>query len=131
MAVDLDTLDFDRIARDERRGRKGSGLVMAGAFMMSAIWVVPFYYMIVSIFKTAPEYALNHPLSLPEGLSPLIDNAISAWNNAKMGAGLFNSFVYGGIGAALAVFIAALAAYGLTRFDFRRRNLWFMMCAQS
>lgn len=127
MAVDLDTLDFDKIAKAERQRGKGSWLVMGGAFLMSAIWIVPFYYMAISIFKTTPEYAQNHPLSLPSGVGPLIDNAVSAWNNAKMGAGLLNSFIYGSIGAALAVFIAALAAYGLTRFEFRRRNLWFML----
>ncbi|MGJ8616331.1 MAG: carbohydrate ABC transporter permease [Sulfitobacter sp.] len=127
MAVDLETLDFDRIARAEQKKRKGSWIIMAGAFFVSAIWIVPFYYMAISIFKTTPEYAQNHPLALPNGLGPIVENAVSAWNNAKMGAGLFNSFVYGSIGAALAVFIAALAAYGLTRFDFRRRSLWFML----
>jgi len=127
MAVDLDSLDFDQIARAERRRGKGSWLVTGGALLMSALWVVPFYYMAISIFKTTPEYAQKHPLALPDGLSPFIENAVTAWNNAKMGAGLLNSFIYGSVGAALAIFIAALAAYGLTRFDFKRRNLWFML----
>lgn len=43
MAVDLDSLDFDKIAREERRRGKGSWLIMAGAVLMSAIWIVPFY----------------------------------------------------------------------------------------
>jgi multiple sugar transport system permease protein len=127
MAVDLDSLDFDKIAREERRRGKGSWLIMAGAVLMSAIWIVPFYYMAISIFKSTPEYAQKNPLALPDGLGPFIDNAVTAWNNAKMGAGLLNSFIYGSIGAALAVFIAALAAYGLTRFDFKQRNFWFML----
>jgi len=57
MAVDLDTLDFDQIAKAEARRGKGSWLIMGGAVLMSAIWIVPFYYMIISIFKTTPEYA--------------------------------------------------------------------------
>jgi len=127
MAVDLDSLDFDQIAKAERRRGKGSWLIMGGALLMSAVWIVPFYYMIVSVFKSTPEYAQKHPLALPDGFGPFIDNAVTAWNNAKMGAGLLNSFVYGTIGGALAIFIAALAAYGLTRFDFKGRNLWFML----
>jgi len=103
MAVDLDTLDFDQIAKAERRRGKGSWLIMGGAALMSAIWIVPFYYMIVSVFKTTPEYAQKHPLALPDGFGPFVENAVTAWNNAKMGAGR------------------------LTRFDFKRRNLWFML----
>lgn len=127
MAVDLDSLDFDKIAKAEQRRSKGSWLIMGGAMLVSAIWIVPFYYMLVSIFKSTPEYAQKHPLALPDGIGPLIENAVTAWNNAKMGAGLFNSFIYGSIGGALAIFIAALAAYGLTRFNFKRRNFWFML----
>jgi len=95
MAVDIDTLDLDQIAKAERRRGKGSWLVMGGAALMSAIWVVPFYYMIISVFKTTPEYAQKHPLALPDGFGPFVENAVTAWNNAKMGAGLLNSFLYG------------------------------------
>jgi len=38
-----------------------------------------------------------------------------------------NSTLYGLLGGALAVFFAALAAYGLTRIDYRRKNLWFLL----
>jgi len=67
MAVKLDTLDFDQIAKAEQRRGKGSWLIMGGAFLMSAIWIVPFYYMIISIFKTTPEYAQKHPMLIFSG----------------------------------------------------------------
>ena len=127
MTVDLDKFDFERIAQTERHNRKSPRWIIAGAFFMSALWIVPFYYLVISIFKTTPEYAQNHPLALPSSLEPIITNTLSAWNNAKMAAGLLNSFVYGSIGAAFAVLVAALAAYALARFDFRHRNLWFML----
>ena len=95
--------------------------------LISAIWIVPFYYVAISIFKTTEEYSLNPPLSLPAGLSPAVENAVTAWTNAKMGAGLLNSAIYGALGAGVAVFVAALAAFGLSRIDFHRKSLWFML----
>lgn len=127
MAVAIEDLDFDAIAARERANRRGSRLTLIAAILISAVWVVPFYYLVISIFKTTEEYSLNHPLSLPSGLAPVIDNAITAWTNAKMGAGLLNSAMYGLLGAGMAVFVAALAAYGLTRLDFKRKNMWFLL----
>ncbi len=127
MAVAIEDLDLDAIAARERAARRGSRFALVGAVVISAIWIVPFYYLLISIFKTTEEYSLNPPLSLPSGLAPIIDNAITAWTNAKMGAGLMNSALYGLVGAGIAVFVAALAAYGLTRIDFKRKNLWFLL----
>ena len=44
-----------------------------------------------------------------------------------MGSSLMNSTIYATVGAGLAVFFAAMAAYGLTRIDFKRKNMWFML----
>jgi len=127
MTLALETLDFAAIAEREKKRQRRNWPTLVAACLISAVWVVPFYYMATSVFKTTEEYSLNHPLSLPSGWEPVIDNAVTAWTNAKMGAGMLNSTLYGLIGAGLAVFIAALAAYGLTRFAFRSRNLWFML----
>ncbi len=127
MAVNLDQIDFAAIQARERR-RQGRGkMALIAAILISAIWVVPFYYVITSVFKSTEEYSLNHPLSLPDGVAPVVDNAVTAWTQAKMGIGMLNSAIYGLVGAGAAVFIAALAAYGLTRFEFKRKNLWFML----
>lgn len=127
MAVSLDTLDYDAITRRERAAASGKWWTLAGAILISLVWLVPFYYLAVSVFKTQPEYASGSPLALPQGLAPIVDNAISAWTQAKMGAGMLNSVLYGTVGAGLAVFFAAMAAFGLTRLDFRGKNLWFMV----
>lgn len=127
MSIALETLDFEAIARRERSGTQRGWLKPIIALFISAIWVVPFYYLVISIFKTTEEYSQNHPLSLPSSLSPVADNAATAWLQAKMATGLLNSTFYGTVGAGLAVFIAALAAYGLSRIDFGRKNLWFMV----
>ena len=127
MAVKLEELDLDRIAAKERRAGAGSSLKFVFAVFIGAVWIVPFYYLLVSIFKTTEQYSLNHPLSLPTGVAPFLTNAIDAWVTAKMGAGLLNSTLYGLVGAGLAIFFAAMAAYGLSRIDFKRKNFWFML----
>lgn len=127
MTIAMETIDFVALASREKKQRQSGWLPLAVAILISAVWVVPFYYLIVSVFKTTEEYSLNHPLSLPRSLEPVIGNAVTAWTNAKMGAGMLNSTLYGLTGASIAVFIAALAAYGLTRFEFKSRNLWFML----
>ena len=127
MTITLEDLDLEQIAARERGAGRGVSLKVVFAIFISAIWVVPFYYLVISIFKTTEEYSLNHPLSLPTGVAPFLSNAIRAWQQAKMGAGLLNSTLYGIVGAGLAVFFASMAAYGLSRIDFKRKNMWFML----
>ena len=127
MATTRQDLDWERIAARERTERKRSPLKLVFAVFISAVWIVPFYYLAVSIFKTTEQYSLNHPLSLPAGVMPFLANAVDAWVQARMGAGLLNSTLYGLTGAGLAVFFAALAAYGLSRLDFESKNTWFML----
>jgi len=125
--VDGSKIDFEAIAAKERKRQHSGWLTLLVAVFISIVWIVPFYYLAISVFKTTEEYSINHPLSLPDGMAPFLDNVVIAWNQAKMGAGLLNSALYGVLGAGLAVFFAALAAYGLTRIDYRRKNLWFLL----
>lgn len=127
MAVDLATLDYDAIARRERAHELGRWITFAVAALVSLVWLLPFYYLLVSVFKSSAEYGQGNPLALPHGFSPIIDNAMRVWTDAKFGWGLANSALYGLIGAGAAVFIAAMAAFGLTRIDFSGRTFWFML----
>lgn len=121
------TLDFDAIAKQQALRKTAGGWKLVIAILVSLFWLLPFYYMAVSVFKTSTEYSQGSPFSLPQGAGPIVGNVISAWTQAKMGAGMMNSALYGVVGAGLAVFFAALAAFGLTRLDFRHKNMWFMV----
>ncbi len=124
---DVASLDFDAIEHraggtgNSRRGR------FAVAAVMAAAWLLPFYYLLVSVFKSDTEYGLGSPLALPTSLRPILDNVAEAWTLAKIGSGMMNSALYGVVGAGAAVFIAAMAAYGLTRIEFRGKGFWFML----
>jgi ABC-type glycerol-3-phosphate transport system permease component len=123
----LPKLDFDAIERRERDARSSSWLGLGVCTFISLIWLAPFYYLAVTVFKTTEEYTRSGPLALPQSLAPIVDNAVTAWTEATMGIGMTNSAFYGAAGAGLAVLFAAMAAFGLTRLDYRGKNFLFMI----
>lgn len=127
MTFDLARLDLEAIARAERaRGHRGRWKLALGV-AVALVWLLPFWFLALTIFKSTEEYAAGHPLALPQGLAPFWDNARRAWELGGMGQAMLNSALYGVVGAGLAVFFAAMAAFALSRIDFPRRTLWFLL----
>jgi ABC-type glycerol-3-phosphate transport system permease component len=125
---DLAGLDLGGIARRERAATRGFGpvrLIVAVAATM--FWLTPFYVLLVASLKTSVEYANTTMLQPPRTPWAIIDNATEAWKVAGMGYAMFNSAIYGVLGAAAAVFIASLAAFGLSRIACIGRQGWFML----
>jgi ABC-type glycerol-3-phosphate transport system permease component len=120
----LDWASIDRAAA--RKRRKGAGLTVL-AVALALLWMVPFYYLFVTIFKSPEEFSAGPKLGLPVGLSPILDNIVGAWTTARMGPAFLNTTLYSVAGAGLAILIAALAAHGLSRFDYKGRTSLFMV----
>jgi multiple sugar transport system permease protein len=129
MAVDLANPQFiaSLKATERRRGRAGGRWLVVPLVVLTIAYLTPFYYLIVTVFKTTPEYARKGVLALPDSLAPFIDNVVQAWTIARLGAAGFNSLTYALFGSALAVAIAAAAAYGMTRLNLVGANGWFML----
>ena len=108
-------------ASPPRWGKALCGLAIA------LLWLLPFSYVLLAIFKSTAEYAASPPLSLPEGVSPLLENIRMAWEQGDMAQAMLNSSLYAAVGASLAVLLAAMAAYPLARMQFRHRNLWLLL----
>ena len=108
-------------ASQPRWGKALCGLAIA------LLWLLPFSYVLLAIFKSTAEYAASPPLSLPESVSPLLENIRMAWEQGDMAQAMLNSSLYAAVGASLAVLLAAMAAYPLARMQFRHRNLWFLL----
>jgi ABC-type glycerol-3-phosphate transport system permease component len=128
-ALSENTAFEDALILNPLRHRIGFGrrALFIFAAVCAVVWLVPFYYLAVSIFKTTQEYAHSDPLGLPQGLAPFIDNVEQAWTQANMATAFLNSALYGVVGAGLAVFFASMAAYALARLDFGGKNFWFML----
>jgi len=101
--------------------------ILVFASVCAVLWLVPFYYLAVSIFKTTKEYAQSDPLEFPAGAGPFLDNIQQAWVSANMGVAFFNTALYSLVGAGIAVFLASMAAYALSRLNFGGKNFWFML----
>jgi ABC-type glycerol-3-phosphate transport system permease component len=127
MAFDVSTLDLDSIVRRERSRRRVGWWRVAVAVAVALVWVVPFWFLVLTIFKSTEEYASGHPLALPQDPARFWDNAVRAWDLGGMGLAMLNSGLYGVVGAGLAVFFAAMAAFALARIDFPHRTGWFLL----
>ncbi len=109
------------------RHRRANRAVFWIAVGVTLLWVTPFYYAAITIFKSGADYVAGGPLALPTSLTPLLDNIAQAWVRTSMASGMLNSALYGTVGAGAAVLIAAMAAFGLARLDFRGRPFWFLL----
>jgi len=95
--------------------------------ILTIAYLTPFYYLLVTIFKTSEEYAKKGVLELPASLAPFTDNVIQAWTIANLGQAALNSLSYAVVGGAIAVAFAASAAFGMTRLNLIGANGWFML----
>ncbi len=95
-------------------------LVNAVMMIFSVFCIFPFIWMFYSSFKTEAEFAQNI-ISLPRSLQ--FSNYLKAINTGKLGYYAVNSFYNCIITVVIVVFIAFIAAYFLSRFSFRGRNL--------
>ncbi|HEX3348066.1 MAG TPA: carbohydrate ABC transporter permease [Acetobacteraceae bacterium] len=121
-------LDLRAIARRERAVKRRIGVMRAAVSIFAVlVWLLPFYLLFATSFKGAIEYGTSGLLTPPRTLSAVIGNVVEAWRAADMGPAMFNSLIYGMFGATGAVFIAALAAYGLSRLPCVGRQVWFML----
>jgi ABC-type glycerol-3-phosphate transport system permease component len=128
MAVDTSDPTFIAALIEKEKRSRSLGLPrLVPAVFLLLVYLVPFYYLFVTVFKSTDEYLNSGVLDLPRSLSPFVDNVVQAWTMADMGRAAFNSLSYGLLGAALAVGLAAAAAFGLTRLRLRSANAWFML----
>jgi ABC-type glycerol-3-phosphate transport system permease component len=129
MAIDLNDRAFlDRlIEAEKKRSNSGGKWMLIPAVVLAIAFLTPFYYLFVTVFKSNEEYARKGVLELPDSLAPIVDNVVEAWTSSDVGTAMFNSATYGVIGASLAIAIAAIAAYGLTRLRGYGANSWFLV----
>lgn len=129
MAVDLTDRKFIQglIDKERREQRAGGRWLVWPIAALTLAYLTPFYYLVVTIFKSSEEYARKGVLEAPDSLAPFVENVVHAWTIANMGSAAWNSFSYAFLGALIAVSLASAAAYGLTRLNLLGANGWFML----
>jgi len=110
-------------ARAKKAGRAALSLAVNAvmlAFSLASLF--PFVWMLYSSLKTEAEFALNI-ISLPA--KPVFSNYLNAIQTGHMGEYALNSLFNGAVTVILVVFASFIAAYFISRFNFRGRRLLY------
>ena len=124
-------LDLER----ERKRQKlfkilKSVLVYTFLGVVAIMSFLPFYWMIMSSFKTEPEYRQAFPTFFPHDFT--FRNYPAVLKQATMGTAnffdiLLNTLIVGIISTGLGLVITIITAYALARMEFKGKNLLFTL----
>jgi raffinose/stachyose/melibiose transport system permease protein len=81
------------------------------------VWLIPVFFLILTSLKSNGDLFGNSLFALPEEFK--WGNLIEAWKEGNLGMYMKNSLIISVIKVPLGIFIAALAAFGLTRLNFK------------
>jgi ABC-type glycerol-3-phosphate transport system permease component len=90
--------------------------------IFSLVAIYPIYYMIVTAFKTRPDW-LHDQFGLPSPFT--LQNMTDALNKGNIPLWFGNSLVVTIVSLIVSTIVSALAAYALARFRFAGRALYF------
>lgn len=96
-------------------------LLIAGAIVM----VFPFVWMISTSLKTVGAIAEMPPRIIPKPLD--VSNYETVWNKVNFARYTLNSFIIVGLDMVGALISSSLVAFGLAMFDFKLRNVIFVV----
>lgn len=100
-----------------KRAKKIATYVSLTALIL--IWLMPILYLVNSALKSPNEFFMNGMFALPQ--EPTLDNFAIAWKKIRSYFG--NSLIYVSISVPIIVLLSSMAAYALSRFEFRGKNV--------
>ena len=101
-------------------------ITYAGLALWALIVIFPFYWMIVTSFKTYGSYnAESVPSLIPT--SPTLQNYLNAFSAIPLGRYLLNTLIFSLLTTVIMLIISILAAFAFARLKFRGRNLVFTL----
>ena len=93
--------------------------------LVAIYFLSPFIYMFFSTFKTEAEAIAYPPKLLPEKW--LFSNYLEAWQAQPFGTYLLNSIIVTVLTTIGQIFSCSLVAYGFARYNFKGKNILFMI----
>lgn len=97
-----------------------SGFVKLLLMVYAILTLYPLYWLFTSAFKSNQDFFTN-PYGLPKEW--MTENIFRAWELGNMGRAMINSTVVTITAVALTILLSVLAAYVLSRFEFRFKKL--------
>ncbi|MGN7454910.1 carbohydrate ABC transporter permease [Paenibacillus pasadenensis] len=106
--------------RSRLRRLIGGGALKLVLLLYAAGTLYPLYWLFISAMKTNEDF-FAHPYSLPSEW--VFTNISRAWDLGNMGRAMLNSAIVTSVSVALTLLLGTLAAYVLSRFQFRLHKL--------
>lgn len=95
---------------------------LAGCYVLGLLWIMPLLYAVWMAIHP-PEYEVRFDL-----LAPLtLNNFIAAWSAAPFARYFLNTFVLISVILVAQFVICTLAAYAFARYEFKGKNIVFML----
>ena len=94
---------------------------------LSLLWLIPLALTVSISMKETQEYMKSSLVAPPSSIRFLIPNVTVAWNLSNLGSSFLNSLLYAPVSSSLAVILASLAAYSLTKLKVRGRVPLFFL----
>ena len=118
------------LAESERRSGIAKTAVKILTYILLTVWAIvvlfPFYWMILSSFKTYSAY--NSELTTKFFVTnPTVENYVSAFKAVDLARYLLNTLIFTLVTTAAMVIVTILAAFGFSRLQFRGRDLVFTL----
>jgi multiple sugar transport system permease protein len=112
--------------KDKRRfaGALGQGITHFFLILWAIIVIFPFYWMILTSFKSYASYNSEYVPKLYT-LSPTVQNYLSAFTEVPLGRYFLNSVIFTVLTTAIMLVVITLAAYAFARMKFAGKNLVF------
>ena len=92
---------------------------------VSVMMFIPFYWMLVTAFKTTAEMSVYPPTLLPQSLQ--LENFSYVLEHSYIGVYFCNSLITATVETVIVLFISVLTAFGLYRYPFRGRGVLFVV----
>ncbi|NRS46466.1 carbohydrate ABC transporter permease [Brevibacillus sp. HB2.2] len=98
-------------------------------FFFSFLFLAPFIWMFLTAVKSPQEAFVYPPVWFPSEFH--FSNFLEAWNKLPFTTFLLNSVIVTGLGVIGQLLASSLVAYGFARFDFKGRDMLFMILLAS
>ena len=123
------TMKSGNLRAAEKRSRITETVGKVFVYIMLTFWAImvlfPFYYMIMTSFKSQGEYNSEFTPKLYT-LKPTIENFRTAFE-ASLGDYFINTLIFTLITTAIMLVVSVLAAFAFARLDFKGKNLAFTL----
>ena len=105
--------------------RPADWALLAGLGLLLAFMVGPFFWLVMSSFKTEAEISMGDPVALPATLA--LQNYLDAWRIGSFGQLLLNSFLNATAVVVLTLLLCVPAGYAFAKMRFAFNNTVFFL----